>query len=498
MSNVLRPYLAAVRSTLTAALTLENFSSQVVERHNKPEVEVGGSKEVLLNPLIISRNENERVLIEPSVNSIRLSIKIKQADEIERILCHKFTRFMMQRAENFIVLRRKPVKGYDISFLITNFQTETMLKHKIVDFIIQFMEDVDREISEMKLSLNARARIVAESYLLADSRVTMSDPDFQMGTPRKNLVYDPNQDPEEKRAIRRGYYDLRKGSDGAPLNINDYTAQQLVDKVQRADSLFHRVAAPQEATLDSAFLVLASNMGATKARAMKSGSGAFDMDDFISKLITFMGGRRGEQLSDDSDMEDGDADIPLDWEKIGRKALAKSRRVPAMDFMLGPLAIEQKKRNIGKRAKLEKNKEDERKPQELKEDDIIRSENETTKNVIAIKELLEEQGEVNLFKFVVNPNDFAQSVENIFHLSFLIRDGVCAMEIKPDGEPIIFVCEAPGDGDYEEGLKKQQMIMSFDMQAWQRAIEVFDIQEPIIPQRPKQHEQKSDGRKWVF
>jgi hypothetical protein len=68
------------------------------------------SKEVLLNPLTISRNENERVLIEPSVNSIRVSIKIKQADEIERILCHKFTRFMMQRAESFVVLRRKPVK----------------------------------------------------------------------------------------------------------------------------------------------------------------------------------------------------------------------------------------------------------------------------------------------------------------------------------------------------------------------------------------------------
>jgi hypothetical protein len=95
------------------------------------------------------------VLIEPSVNSIRVSIKIKQADEIERILCHKFTRFLMQRAESFIVLRRKPIKvpayhptpylalkhhggqGYDISFLITNAQTETMLKHKIVDFIIQ-------------------------------------------------------------------------------------------------------------------------------------------------------------------------------------------------------------------------------------------------------------------------------------------------------------------------------------------------------------------------
>ncbi len=115
--------------------------------------------------MTISRNENEKVLIEPSVNSLRVSIKIKQADEIERILAHKFTRFLMQRAENFVILRRKPVQGYDISFLITNTHTESMLKHKLVDFIIQFMEEVDKEISEMKLSINARARIVAESYL---------------------------------------------------------------------------------------------------------------------------------------------------------------------------------------------------------------------------------------------------------------------------------------------------------------------------------------------
>lgn len=43
------------------------------------------------------------------------------------------------------------LQGYDISFLITNFHTEEMLKHKLVDFIIQFMEEVDKEISEMKL-----------------------------------------------------------------------------------------------------------------------------------------------------------------------------------------------------------------------------------------------------------------------------------------------------------------------------------------------------------
>lgn len=46
---------------------------------------------------------------------MRISIKIKQADEIEHILVHKFTRFLEQRAESFFILRRKPIKvrGYD-------------------------------------------------------------------------------------------------------------------------------------------------------------------------------------------------------------------------------------------------------------------------------------------------------------------------------------------------------------------------------------------------
>ena len=72
---------------------------------------------------------------------------------------------MMQRAEHFFILRRKPVQGYDISFLVTNFHTEQMYKHKLVDFVIQFMEEIDKEISEMKISLNARARTCAEEFL---------------------------------------------------------------------------------------------------------------------------------------------------------------------------------------------------------------------------------------------------------------------------------------------------------------------------------------------
>ncbi|XXG78573.1 hypothetical protein AAC387_Pa08g2495 [Persea americana] len=165
MANTLRLYLTCIRNTLEAAMCLQNFPCQEVERHNKPEVELKTSSELLLNPVLICRNEAEKCLIETSINSLRISIKVRQADELENILTKKFLRFLSMRAEAFQVLRRKPVQGYDISFLITNYHCEDMQKHKLIDFIVQFMEDIDKEIGELKLSVNTRGRLVATEFL---------------------------------------------------------------------------------------------------------------------------------------------------------------------------------------------------------------------------------------------------------------------------------------------------------------------------------------------
>ena len=79
------------------------------------------------------RNDNERVLIERSINSARVSVKVKQADELEEILCRQFMRFLTQRAEAFKVLRRVVVPGYDVSFLVTHEHVEDMRKPKLVE-----------------------------------------------------------------------------------------------------------------------------------------------------------------------------------------------------------------------------------------------------------------------------------------------------------------------------------------------------------------------------
>ncbi|KAK7472757.1 hypothetical protein VKT23_000867 [Stygiomarasmius scandens] len=306
----------------------------------------------------------------------------------------------------------------------------------------------------------------------------MSDIEMEDGLP-----YDPDQNPEEKRVLRKEFRSLGKKFEGDAKFSHDDISKALT----RQDALFDKVKTTQEATLDSELLLRLTTLSNQKAREMKSGSGAFDIEDFVSRLVTFMGGRKLDNQNLDEDGEDEDVydlHTPLEWHKIGRNALAKSRRVPVVGFMLGPLSIEQKTRAPVKREKLEKNKAEQTKPQELKEEDISRSTNETTKNVATLEGILSETGPINLFKFIVNPEDFAQSVENLFYLSFLIRDGKVALETSEDtGEPIIYACNQPEPQDYIDGLKKRQIVFEFDQATWKRAIEVFDITQPVIPQR---------------
>ncbi|KAF8515438.1 Nse4 C-terminal-domain-containing protein [Gautieria morchelliformis] len=300
---------------------------------------------------------------------------------------------------------------------------------------------------------------------------------------RHDLPYDPHQDIEEKRQIRRSYRALLEETSELQADIKNVKVSDIEDGLAKGNKLFDKVKDTSEATLDSRYLIMASDMGAAKAKAMKNDAGGFDLDDFVSKLVTYMGQHEDEEEEDDED--DEDEDEPLNWEKVGRLTLAKSHRVPVIDFMLGPLSTEQKQRKKNQRAKFEKDKEPERKPQELTEEDIQRAENETTKNVAMIEKILRLQtGPTNLFRFIVNPGDFGQTVENLFYVSFLIREGKCAFEFtEGTQEPIIYSCKRPTEEDYNDGARKQQIVMELDMETWKRAIEVFNIRTCVIPNR---------------
>jgi len=49
-------------------------------------------------------------MVEGSINSVRISILFAKQDETEKILAKRYMNFLAQRADNFVILRRKPIQ----------------------------------------------------------------------------------------------------------------------------------------------------------------------------------------------------------------------------------------------------------------------------------------------------------------------------------------------------------------------------------------------------
>lgn len=110
--------------------------------------------------------------------------------------------------------------------------------------------------------------------------------------------------------------------------------------------MYHRVVlAPAQAVLDSKILKIQSEMGVIKARQLKLDALAFDTDEFLSRAIAFLGGAGPAPIEIDSDgeqiqVQQNATKRKLDWDKAGAMLAKESRRVPAIDFMFGALAVE--------------------------------------------------------------------------------------------------------------------------------------------------------------
>ncbi|KAG8886054.1 hypothetical protein FRB97_007930 [Tulasnella sp. 331] len=297
-------------------------------------------------------------------------------------------------------------------------------------------------------------------------------------------AYDPEQDPEMKRQIREGYRDRLRDIEEQAKDFKTLDVAALTEGVRNADISFVR--APQEALLDSRLLTTVSHLSAAKAKDLKHDGGGFDTDDFISKLKSFLGGNRIDVQADDDDEDAADREIELSWDKLGWKALGRSRRGLGLDFMLGPLDIEAKQRVQKQRVKAEKIADEEVRPQQVSAEELnARDEAETSKIVADLGLFLQTLKEpINLFELIVNPDSFAQSVENLFYVSFLVRLGEVAIDLNDDDIATVFACEPPSAQDFEDGVKKNQSMWEFDEETWKLAIETFNITKPFIKTRP--------------
>lgn len=72
---------------------------------------------------------------------------------------------------------------------------------------------------------------------------------------------------------------------------------------------------------------------------------------------------------------------------------------------------------------------------------------------------------MNYFEFITNPESFSQTVENMFYVSFLIRNSVAGID-DTSGQPILSTRTYPTMDELAGGLNKKQIIMSLSIPLW--------------------------------
>ncbi|CAO3663049.1 unnamed protein product [Rhizopus stolonifer] len=227
-------------------------------------------------------------------------------------------------------------------------------------------------------------------------------------------------------------------------------------------------------------------MNTQKAKNLKIGTDMLiNLDEFVSKIIS--SSREG--------VDHGEDDEYLDWEYLGKNAIHFGKRAVSMDFMLGPLAVEQKQVKRNKTSRLTKNKEDLVIPAQLKEGDLKQQENETSKNVNDIYKILSEVEPINYFRFVTNPESFSQTVENIFYVSFLARKAVVGINMET-GQPVLSTRNPPSVENLNDIVNKKQVVVGIDMKDWKEIIDTYKITTSYIPTRETNQALGLSTSKW--
>ncbi|NXJ27308.1 NSE4A protein, partial [Dicrurus megarhynchus] len=253
-------------------------------------------------------------------------------------------------------------------------------------------------------------------------------------------------------------------------------SNRLTEALEKANTLFDGVLHTREAVLDAQFLVIASNIGKEKANELHSEMSAFDSTAFAEDLLTFMGINRTEiEETDDSEDDVPGGFLPSNaWQTMGEEALKYLRRAPTFHYMMGSFKSEPPvpKQRIERQKKASGGKAERAMPAQLKKMEESHQE-ATEKEVERILRILQTHFEnepntpISFFDFVIDPNSFARTVENMFHVSFLIRDGLAKIKLDEDELPVIEPTKPSERGEEESRAgARNQVVISLDQKEW--------------------------------
>lgn len=88
-------------------------------------------------------------------------------------------------------------------------------------------------------------------------------------------------------------------------------------------------------------------------------------------------------------------------------------------------------------------------------------------------------GEIGMVETLFNPKSFTQTVENLFHFSFILKSANAQVYATPDRGPMVQTAPPATD----EHPVPRQAILSLNMRDWRRMTEAYQVTKSLVPHR---------------
>eukprot|EP01117_Protostelium_nocturnum_P004599 TRINITY_DN1660_c0_g1_i1.p1 TRINITY_DN1660_c0_g1~~TRINITY_DN1660_c0_g1_i1.p1 ORF type:complete len:381 (-),score=129.78 TRINITY_DN1660_c0_g1_i1:18-1160(-) len=284
----------------------------------------------------------------------------------------------------------------------------------------------------------------------------------------------PKQTNEERKQIRRGYRTLLNQTMDLRPELIQPESNGLDVALDESKGLFRKVKYTREAALDSEVLVSISRLGTERTMRLQTGLSKRDVSGFIGHVRKLLLSKEGDESQEIT---------KSGWDSLAKLTSKYVSRTPTIDNMVGPLGIVPPERK--ERKKIEKDKLSERvAPENIAANRELTQEElnqDARKRVAVIREKLEETKKMNFFNFILDPHSFTQSIENIFHYSFLVKDGQAALMVQND-VPYAAPTQPPTEDDAASGrADRKQCVVKFDYKTYQDLLKAYHIKEATLP-----------------
>ncbi|GBG60858.1 hypothetical protein CBR_g15979 [Chara braunii] len=237
---------------------------------------------------------------------------------------------------------------------------------------------------------------------------------------------------------------------------------------------------PREQVADAELLNQIASYNYETAAALRRNLSTHSITDFILRLRKKFGNAGIPANIDEPLQPDG-----FDWSALGKLTLDCMSMAPGASTMVGLFDCKPKQRKQPiKRRKREKPRAAVN-PDQMLETNQENMKKETDANIETMFNILRRfRQPIMASRLINNRRSFSQTVENVFSLSFLVKDGRVELTVDPEGRIWAAPKNAPTAADLAAGkAAMSQFILRLDYEDWEDMQERLENEDDLMPHR---------------